>query len=67
MGKFDKQFFRRLSYKILVSVGEFTLFMMGLSVILIVFQVFIGQVFFNFLVQYAKIEDDAAAKFIMFI
>jgi antitoxin component YwqK of YwqJK toxin-antitoxin module len=63
----NKDSFRLFFLKILVNLGEFTVFMLGLSIVLYLFQLLIGQVLLGFLIQYAKIEDDAAAKFIIYI
>ena len=48
-------------------MAEFVFFSLGLAIFLFVFHQFIGARLFSIIIQYARIEDDAVAKFMLFI
>lgn len=49
------------------DLTEFAFFSLGLAVFLLLFHQLIGVRLFNIVLQYARIEDDAVAKFMLFI
>ncbi len=49
------------------DLTEFVFFTLGLALFLFIFHKLIGSRLFTFLLQYASIEDDAVAKFMLFI
>ena len=49
------------------DLTEFAFFLVGLAIFLFVFHHFIGIKLFGVIIQYARIEDDAVAKFMLFI
>ena len=59
--------FQKFCKVILKNLGDFLLFSLGLIVFIFLFQQLVGIHFFNFVLKYAQITDDVAAKVMLYI